>query len=73
LNVCWQEKVLTSSVRAFLKSIKIDGRDIIVECNISQAGSIRIEEILKLLELDEGKLVSPIRRTNVQWQSNGNN
>jgi hypothetical protein len=60
-------------VRAFLKSIKIDGRDIIVECNISQAGSIRIEEILKLLELDEGKLVSPIRRTNVQWQSNGNN
>jgi radical SAM-linked protein len=60
-------------IRAFLKSIKIDGLDIIVECNISQAGSIRIEEILKLLELDESKLASPIRRTNVQWQSNGNN
>jgi hypothetical protein len=57
-------------VRAFLKSIKIDGRDIIVECNISQAGSIRIEEILGLLELDEGKLALPIRRTNIQWQGN---
>ena len=55
-------------VRKFLKSIKSDGRSIIVECNISSAGSIRIEEILSLLELDESKLASPIRRTNVQWQ-----
>jgi radical SAM-linked protein len=60
----------TIDVRKFLKSIKLDDRDIIVECNISSAGSIRIEEILRLLELDEGKLVSPIRRTNVQWQDN---
>ncbi len=56
-------------VRNFLKSIKLDDRGIIVECNISSAGSIRIEEILRLLELDEGKLASPIRRTNVQWQA----
>jgi radical SAM-linked protein len=56
------------NVRKFLKSIKLDNRDIIVECNISSAGSIRIEEILRLLELDESKLASPIKRTNVQWQ-----
>ena len=56
-------------VRNFLKSIKLDGRSIIVECTISTAGSIRIEEILRLLELDEEKLASPIRRTNVQWQA----
>jgi radical SAM-linked protein len=56
-------------VRNFLKSIKLDGRSIIVECNISSAGSIRTEEILRLLELDEGKLASPVRRTNVQWQA----
>jgi len=57
-------------VRKFLKSIKLDGRSIIVECNISPAGSIRTEEIMSLLELDEDKLISPIRRTNVQWQMN---
>jgi radical SAM-linked protein len=57
------------NVRKFLKSIKLDNRDIIVECNISSAGSIRTEEILRLLELDEAKLASPIRRTNVQWQT----
>lgn len=58
------------NVRKFLKSIKLDNRDIIVECNISSAGSIRTEEILRLLELDEAKLASPIRRTDVQWQDN---
>jgi radical SAM-linked protein len=57
-------------VRAFLKSIKMDNEGIIVQCNISQAGSVRIEEILRLLELDEGKLMLPVRRTDVQWQVN---
>jgi hypothetical protein len=55
-------------VRPFLKSIESDDRTIIVECKISSAGSIRIDEILKLLELDVEKLVAPIRRTSVQWQ-----
>lgn len=41
---------------------------IVVECRISPAGSIRVEEILKLLELDVDKLAAPIRRTKVQWQ-----
>ena len=64
-------KLKNVDVRKFLKSIILDDRVIIVECNISSAGSIRIEEILKLLELDEGKLASPIKRTNVQWQADG--
>lgn len=63
-------RIKNVDVRVFLKSIKLDSRDIMVECNISPAGSIRVNEILKLLELDEGKLSGPIRRTNVQWQKN---
>ena len=63
-------KVKNVDVRVFLESIKMDGRSIIVQCNISSAGSIRIEEILRLLELDEGKLALPIRRTKVQWKTN---
>ena len=57
-------------VRPFLKSIELDDRGIVVQCKISSAGTIRVEEILKLLELDVEKLAAPIRRTNVQWQSN---
>ena len=55
-------------VRPFLKSIKLDNRNIAVECKISSAGSIRVDEILKLLELDIEKLEVPLWRTNVQWQ-----
>ncbi|MHC4488481.1 MAG: hypothetical protein ACYS9C_02770, partial [Planctomycetota bacterium] len=54
-------------VRGFLESIELDERGIVVECKISSAGSIRVEEILKLLELDVENLAAPIRRTNVQF------
>jgi hypothetical protein len=63
-------KIKNLDVRVFLKSIKLKDRSIIVECNISSAGSIRVEEILRLLELDESKLASPVRRTSIQWQVN---
>lgn len=63
-------RVKNVDVRGFLKSIELNNRGIIVECRISPAGSIRVDEILGLLELDEGMLSGPIRRTNVQWQDN---
>jgi hypothetical protein len=48
----------------------VDEGAVIVECSVSSAGSIRVDEILKLLELDTEKLAGPIRRTAVGWQSN---
>jgi len=57
-------------VRPFLKSIELDDKVITVECKISLAGSIRVEEILRLLELDAEKLAAPIRRARVQWLEN---
>lgn len=61
-------KFKSMDVRPFLRSIEVDNEGIIVDCKITSAGSIRIEEILKLLELDVQNLAAPIRRTNVQWQ-----
>ena len=55
-------------VRPYLKSIELNDAGISVECKISLAGSVRLDEILKLLELDYGMLSAPIRRTGVQWQ-----
>jgi len=55
-------------VRGFLESIELEQNSIIVECKIGSAGSIRVGEILKLLELDAEKLALPIRRTSVKWQ-----
>lgn len=56
------------NVRPFLKSIEFDNRYIVAECKITSDGTIRVDEILKLLELDVEMLAAPIRRTNVKWQ-----
>jgi radical SAM-linked protein len=61
-------KVKEVDVRAFLKSIKLDNNSIIVQYEISPAGSIRADEILQLLEIEPGMLAAPIKRTNVQWK-----
>jgi radical SAM-linked protein len=57
-------------VRPFLKSIETGDKAIVVECKISSAGTVRVDEILKLLELEPEKLTAPIRRTNVKWKVN---
>lgn len=54
-------------VRPFLKSIEIADKDVVVQCRIDPAGSIRIEEVLRLLELGPEELAAPIRRISVEW------
>jgi len=66
LNRCGT-KFKNVDVRPFLKSIEIGDKAIVVECKISSAGTVRVDEILKLLALDADKLTAPIRRTNVKW------
>ena len=55
-------------VRGFLNSISIEADKISVECKFGNSGSIRVNEILKLLELDVNKLSAPVRRTRVCWE-----
>ncbi|MBN2181709.1 MAG: DUF2344 domain-containing protein, partial [Sedimentisphaerales bacterium] len=56
------------NVRSYLSSIELEGADIIVECSVTPAGSIRVQEVMEMLELDEAMLASPVRRTNIQWR-----
>jgi hypothetical protein len=65
-----ESKVKNIDVRGFFESIELGPDGIIVECKITPAGSIRVEEILKLLDLDAEKLALPVRRASVRWKSN---
>jgi radical SAM-linked protein len=65
-----KDNIRNVDVRDFLKSVEVSDNGVAVECKISPGGTIRVDEILKLLELDTEMLAAPIRRTNVQWQSN---
>jgi radical SAM-linked protein len=55
-------------VRPFIKSIDIATADIIVECAISPAGTIRVDEILGLLKVGPEDLAEPVKRIKVDWK-----
>ena len=65
-----KSKIKGVNIRPFLKSIDLNDEDIEIECRIDSSGSVRVQEILQLLELDVNKLTAPIRRTNIQWKEN---
>ena len=54
-------------VRPFLESIKAEAGEFVVDCKISPAGTIRVDEILGLLHLKTADLTGPVRRTKVQY------
>lgn len=61
-------RVKQLDVRSFLNSIKLNENEILVECNVTPNGSVRVDEILELLGLDVNKLSAPVKRISIQWQ-----
>ncbi|HUV42006.1 MAG TPA: TIGR03936 family radical SAM-associated protein [Sedimentisphaerales bacterium] len=60
-------KSKTVNVRGYLKSIDLADNIIIVECGIDSTGSVRIDELLTLLEIKPEHLAAPVKRTGVKW------
>jgi radical SAM-linked protein len=63
------------NVRPFLQSIHIEKTDpdstrISVTCKCGPKGSIRVDEIMKLLLLEPDRIQGPIRRNEIKWQQN---
>ena len=67
-----RNKIKKIDMRDFIISIIIKQNIIIIECKITPTGSIRILEMMELLELDTEKLACPIKRTNVKWREENN-
>ncbi len=54
-------------VRGFLESMNVLKEGVVVDCKVSGAGTIRIDEILNLLGLGIEDLQGPVRRASVKW------
>jgi radical SAM-linked protein len=67
-----QSRIKKIDVRDFIKSVETKENCIIVVTKITPKGTIRIQEIMELLELDNEKLACPIKRTNMQWEKDKN-
>jgi len=57
-------------VRGFVKDIRLKDNVFFVECNVSGEGTIRVEEILGLLQIKVEQLKGAVRRVKVRWQQN---
>ena len=64
--------VKTINVRNFIKSINLKNDMLNIDFLITNTGSIRLDEIMSLLEIDQNKIKGPVRRTNIFWPQNNN-
>jgi radical SAM-linked protein len=56
-------------IRPFLLSIRLEDGRLIVQHLTGEAGSIRVDEILRLFSLRTEDLAGPVRRINVVWET----
>lgn len=59
----------TLDVRPYLEDVKVTPEGLDVNCHITSAGSIRVDELAKLFYIDLTQRVSPVTRTKVRWQT----
>ena len=58
-------------ISGFVKQIEIDEDGVEVACLVSQAGTVRIDELMQWMGLSMQMLKSPVRRTAVEWTASG--
>jgi len=57
-------------VSAYISSIKTEGGDMVVKCNITDLGTVRADEILQLLQMSSSQLSRPVMRRSIEWKCN---
>lgn len=56
------------NARDFVESVVLEGNEITVRCRITEAGAIRVDELMTLLGTRQPMLSGPVMRRNVHWQ-----
>jgi radical SAM-linked protein len=56
------------NARDFVESARVDADEIVVRCRITDAGAIRVDELMKLLGIEQSMLIGAIVRRDVHWQ-----
>ncbi len=59
----------TVDVGGFIESVDFEGLKVAVTCKIEPSGTIRVDEIVKLLGDDESVMASSVKRTYIEWRT----
>lgn len=54
-------------VRGFIKDVRVFGGEVTVTSAISNKGTVRVDEIMELLGIEQGMLSEAVRRTHVEY------
>ncbi len=54
-------------VRSYIDSVDYDGQELCVWCNITGGGTVRVEELVEILQIDKPMLAQPITRKQVVY------
>ena len=57
-------------VGRYINTIEYKEGTVAVKCNITPSGTVRIDEILQLLQIDRRHLSVPVKRKSVEWSCN---
>lgn len=60
--------VRTVNITPFIEQVVLKDNSIAVRCKVTPAGTVRVAEIMQVLQLDQSLLAAPIRRAAVSWQ-----
>jgi radical SAM-linked protein len=58
----------TVDIGGFVESIEFDGLKITATCKITPSGTIRVDEILRLLGIRQSMMVGSVKRAYIKWR-----
>lgn len=58
------------NVLPYIDSVDYEGHELCVWCNITGGGTVRVEELVDILQIEKPMLVTPITRKEVLWKTN---
>jgi len=57
-------------VASYIDSVEYDGRELSIRCVVTGGGTVRIEELFDIFQIDKFVLLSPVKRKQVLWEMN---
>ena len=57
-------------VAPYIDSVEYDGSELSIWCVVTGGGTVRIEELFGIFQIDKSVLLSPVKRKQVLWEMN---
>ncbi|MBN1456327.1 MAG: DUF2344 domain-containing protein [Sedimentisphaerales bacterium] len=57
-------------IAPYIESVEYDGKELSIWCIVTGGGTVRVEELFNVFQIDKSVLLSPVKRKQVLWEMN---